>query len=239
MRPSARGPRYARPVLELLGIAAVSFGVGLSGAMSPGPLTVLTIREAARRGWWAGPIATLGHGVIELLTVALLALGLAAYIDTESAAAAVIALAGGAILVWMGASMLRGLPGTSLRETVRAGSGDVAIAVAAGPTLEAMRRVAPLGALVSVSNPYWVIWWATVGAALTVESLDFGWSGPVAVFVGHILSDLVWLTVVAVAVASGTRWMGDRAYRGLMGVCALFLLGIGAYFAVTGVRWFL
>lgn len=226
-------------MLELLGIAAVSFGVGFSGAMSPGPLTVLTIREAARRGWWAGPIATLGHGVIELLTVALLALGLAAYIDTESAGAAVIAVAGGTILVWMGATMLRGLPRMSLRETAHAASGGGAVAVAAGATAEAVRRVAPLGALVSISNPYWVIWWATVGAALTVESLDSGWPGPIAVFVGHILSDLVWLTFVAFGVASGMRWMGDRAYRGLIGGCAVFLLGIGAYFAVTGVRWFL
>src|SRR5690606_16807486 len=106
--------------------------------------------------------------------------------------------------------------------------------------LEAVRRVAPLGGLVSVANPYWVIWWATVGTALVVDSLETdGAAGPAAVFVGHILSDLVWLTFVAVVVASGARWLGDRGYRWLLGICAAFLLVIGVTFAISGVRWFL
>ena len=96
--------------------------------------------------------------------------------------------------------------------------------------------MAPLGIAVSVANPYWLIWWATVGTKLTVDSLRIGWTGPGAVFLGHIVSDLLWLTFVATLVGSGSRWLGDRAYRGLLGACAVFLLVLGLVFVVSGAR---
>ena len=89
---------------------------------------------------------------------------------------------------------------------------------------------------VSVVNPYWLIWWATVGTKLTVDSLRIGWVGPAAVFCGHILSDLLWLSFVAALVGSGSRWLGDRAYRGMLAACAAFLLVLGVLFLVSGAR---
>ncbi len=47
------------------------------GALSPGPLTTLAVREGVRRGVWAGPALAAGHGAIELALVVGLALGLA------------------------------------------------------------------------------------------------------------------------------------------------------------------
>ncbi|MPZ97893.1 MAG: lysine transporter LysE [Dehalococcoidia bacterium] len=232
----ARGAPYAPRVLELLGIGAVAFGVGLSGALSPGPLTVLAIREAPRRGWWAGPLATLGHGVVELALVVALALGLAAYVE-EGVGTAVIGLVGGATLVWMGVALARSASGASLDDEMaaagveRRGAAATSVGTHPRPDLRALLTVAPLGALVSVVNPYWMLWWATVGTKLTVDSLDAGWAGPGAVFVGHILSDLVWLTSVAFLVGSGSRWLVGRGYRVVLVVCALFLVGIGLYFA--------
>jgi threonine/homoserine/homoserine lactone efflux protein len=218
-------------VLELLGIGAVAFGVGLSGALSPGPLTILAIREGARRGVWAGPLATAGHGAVELTVVVLLALGLAAYVDRDSPATAVIALAGGAILLWMAWGLFRSLPSARLPAGGAAAPGEAA---RRGLTLEAARGVVPLGALVSVVNPYWWVWWATVGTKLTSDSLSAGWAGPGAVFAGHIVSDLAWLTFLAFAAGSGARWLGDRGYRALLAVCAIFLLALGLFFGTTG-----
>ena len=57
-----------------------------------------------------------------------------------------------------------------------------------------------------------------------------------AFYVGHALADFVWYTFVAVAVTSGGRVMGPRLYRGLLMACGLFLLGLGAWFLVVGVR---
>jgi len=221
---------------EWLTIAAVAFAVGLSGALSPGPLTVLAIREGARRGWWAGPFATAGHAVAEGVTIVLLALGLSAYVASGSPAMTAISIVGGLVLVWMGWSTARSVPTASLAARVaQAASGETG-ASRRGPSFAAFRVVALLGIAVSVANPYWIIWWATVGTKLTVDSLHIGWSGPLAVFLGHIVSDLLWLTFVATLVGSGSRWLGDRAYRGLLGACAVFLLVLGVVFVVSGAR---
>ena len=211
---------------ELAAIAAVAFTVGLSGALTPGPLTVLAIREATVFGVRAGPLATLGHAIAEAVTVVVLALGLSAALDDESPLTAVIALVGGGILVYLGVDLFRTLPRAELTP---------AFVTAPGETTASARRVVLLGILVSVGNPYWVIWWASAGTKLTADSLDAGFAGPVAVFGGHIVSDLAWLTLMAWLVHSGRRWFGRRAYRGLLGVCGLFLLGLGAYFVGSGI----
>jgi threonine/homoserine/homoserine lactone efflux protein len=214
--------------LELLAIAAVAFAVGLSGALSPGPLSVLAIREATVFGVRAGPLATLGHGIVEAALVVALALGLSRALEGNGAPTALIGLAGGAILVYLGVALLRSLPRAELAPAIEAGARAGARTAAAG-------RVVLLGALVSVGNPYWVIWWASVGTKLTADSLEAGVAGPGAFFAGHILSDLAWLTLLASAVHSGRRWFGRRAYRGLLAVCGVFLVALGVFFVGSGV----
>src|SRR3990172_5776081 len=101
-------------MLALLAIFGTSFVVSLSGALMPGPLFTLTVRETLRRGFWAGPVVTVGHAVIELALVIGLAVGLKRFLQDEGPATAAIALAGGAFLLWMGYEMLRSAPRQSL-----------------------------------------------------------------------------------------------------------------------------
>ncbi len=222
---------------EWLAVAAVAFGVGLSGALSPGPLTILAMREGARRGWVAGPFATAGHAVAEGVTIVLLALGLSRYVGSDSLTTTGISLVGGLVLLWMAWTTARSVPTASLAKRVaQVAADDAPSAPRRDRSFGAFRAVALLGIAVSVANPYWLIWWATVGTKLTVDSLHIGWSGPLAVFLGHIVSDLLWLTFVATLVGSGSRWLGDRAYRGLLGACAAFLLVLGVLFVASGAR---
>ena len=46
-------------------IPLTSFIVALSGALMPGPLLTVTVGEAARRGFWAGPLIIVGHALLE------------------------------------------------------------------------------------------------------------------------------------------------------------------------------
>ena len=59
-------------------------------------------------------------------------------------------------------------------------------------------------------------------------------SGAWPFFAGHILADLAWYSLVAVAVAGGRRFLTDRLYRGLIAVCAAFLVVFAGYFAYAG-----
>lgn len=197
-----------------------SFLVGLSGAATPGPLLMVNITEVARRGFWAGPAVALGHSLLELFTVALLAVGLSPIL---SHAAGGVGLLGGTFLIWIAVKTLRAAPHLSLAAEI----------AAARPGLTAGPIVA--GVTASISNPYWLVWWATVGAGFTLTSLTLGVAGLAAFYLGHISADFAWYSFVAALVATGRRYMTDPVYRALLVACAVFLLALAAFFILSGV----
>src|SRR3990172_4629018 len=98
----------------LSAIFGTSFVVSLSGALSPGPLTTMAVREGARTGFWAGPALALGHGLIELVLVVGLALGLNELLDRDPVTATT-ASAAGAFLISLGVRTIRAAPALELR----------------------------------------------------------------------------------------------------------------------------
>jgi threonine/homoserine/homoserine lactone efflux protein len=222
---------------SVIGIAVTSFLVGLSGAMMPGPVLSVTIgetvarvrgsatdggpgpRRLALRAALAGPLVVLGHGLLEIALVAAVLLGLGTLL-TRTPVVGTVGLLGGAVLLWMGWGMFASL------STLRLDT--------AAPD----RRMHPVlaGILTSLSNPYWALWWATVGLSYIALSLRLGWVGLTFFYVGHVLSDLAWYSAVSLALAMGRRLITDRTYRGLVTACAVFLVGFGLYFGYAGAR---
>ena len=215
------------PVATLPIIFVTSFAVGLSGAVTPGPLLVYDIREALTRGFSAGPLVAAGHSVLELLVVVGLAIGVARFLETDLSGS-VIALLGGLFLLWMGWGMVR-RPG---RHAIPAGD---EVAPGAGSRRGPLSTVAG-GALVSMSNPFWSLWWATIGLSYIIWASDLGVAGLASFYTGHILSDILWFSVVSFAVATGRGVLTPALYRGLISVCGLFLLALGAYFILSGAK---
>ncbi len=205
--------------MTLGGIAMSSFVLGFSGAMMPGPLLTLTVTEATRRGALAGPLLIAGHALLEAILVMLLLSGLADLVQSPLIFS-LIALLGGAMLIWMGWSMMRSLPGLSLELSATETS-----------------RFSPIvsGALISLANPYFTLWWATVGIGYLVVTTERGLSGGITFYLFHILADLLWYSLIALAVSRGRALLTDKAYRGLIGACALFLLLFGGYFGYCGI----
>jgi threonine/homoserine/homoserine lactone efflux protein len=240
--------------MALLAIFANTFVISLSGALMPGPLFALSVRETLRRGFWVGPMVAAGHALIELVLVIGLALGLSKFLD-EGLGTAVIALLGGLFLLWMGYQMVRTAPRQELklepesaasgnpmssspvgyrRRLVAAMGGTDAVTTSSRP-LPMLGVLVPAGILVSVANPYWIIWWASIGMAYLTESLDYGAAGVSSFFTAHILSDFLWLSFVAFVLASGRRMMSTRTYRIILLVCGVFLLVIGVRFLYSAV----
>ena len=92
------------------------------------------------------------------------------------------------------------------------------------------------GALVTLSNPYWSLWWATIGLGYMVWATGLGSAGVTSFYVGHILADFAWYGLVAFALVTGRRLMPPLAYRILIVGCGLFLLGMGGWFVASGVE---
>lgn len=206
-------------MIAMLTIFASSFVIALSGAMMPGPLLTATIAGSSRRGFATGPLLIAGHAVLELVLVIILLAGLAPFFRLP-AVFIVTALAGAVILLCMGIGMFRTLPSITL-------SFDSNARQINNPLLN--------GIVMSLSNPYWIIWWASIGIGYIVYSQKFGFLGIVFFFTGHILADLAWYSFVSAAVAGGRRFFTDRIYRGVIAVCAAFLLVFAVYFAWAGI----
>lgn len=208
----------------LLVIFVSSMVIAYSGALMPGPMLAVVVAETPRQGARAGPLVVLGHSVLELVLLAALVVGLGPLLEREGAQAA-LSLVGGAMLAVTGASMAWAV----VRDTVyldwepdAAGAGRA--------------RTVLGGVLSSLANPYWTIWWATIGLGLLTRAYALGLAGVAAFYVGHILGDLTWYSAVSGALAAGRRWISARGYRAMVGAAALFLLAMAAWFTASGLR---
>jgi threonine/homoserine/homoserine lactone efflux protein len=186
-------------------------GISLSGVLAPGPVTAAAIGMGSRNRF-AGVLMALGHGIVEFPLMVLLIFGVGRLLTRPSVSTA-IGLVGGGFLILMGVQMFRGL-GRIEAEAVP------------------MRRSGPLttGILLSAGNPYFLIWWATVGLALITTAKEFGVWAFVLFAVTHWLCDLVWLTALSWASFKGSVLLGPRSQRIVLAVCAVVMLGFGLCF---------
>ena len=210
-------------------IFASSFIIALSGALMPGPLLAVTIRHTSRQGFCAAPLLVLGHAVLEAALLCLLLFGLTEWIQGEAAIIA-IALVGSAMLLRMAAGMAREV------RTIRFTPGQEAAGsgVDDDPAGGWLRPVID-GIVTSASNPYWSLWWATIGLGYLLLSQSQGAAGILAFFSGHILADAAWYLFVGTAVSAGRGWFTDRAYRFVVAGCAVFLVFFALSFGYLGV----
>jgi len=144
---------------------------------------------------------------------------------------AVLALVGGGMLLVMAVLMLAGVRRADA-SALSAGAGSDGSGGA--PPAAGIGRTVLAGSLVSMSNPYWWVWWATIGMGYMASAARWGWLGVGVFFVGHILSDLAWYWLVTWAVSRGRRLLTDRSYRLLIAACALVLVAFAASFLGMG-----
>jgi threonine/homoserine/homoserine lactone efflux protein len=207
-------------VIALTTIFTTSFVIAFSGAMMPGPLLSITISESPKRGLWTGPLLIAGHGILEMALIVALLLGLAPFLNRPEVFVGT-ALGGTLVLLWMAWGMLRALPHLTLNEDPGAQKG---------------RNLMLSGLLLSIANPYWTIWWVSIGLGYILHSMTYGKWGVVAFFSGHILADLLWYTAISTALWRGKQFLSDRVYRCLIGACALFLIVFALLFARAGLK---
>jgi threonine/homoserine/homoserine lactone efflux protein len=203
------------------------FIISLTGALSPGPLTTVAIVEGTRRGKWSGYRLALGHGVVEVIYVAAIALILWYGRETflqQPQLVGLIAIVGGLFLIWMGWAM--GYGAWKYRLSLEGSASD-----------EIKLGLVPTGALVSISNPYWWLWWALITPLYIEQSLAWGVLGVAILFVVHWSTDLGWLTSLSWLTGSGRALFSPRVYRLVLIICGGALIFFGVTFIVAGINF--
>ncbi|ABP66236.1 Lysine exporter protein (LYSE/YGGA) [Caldicellulosiruptor saccharolyticus DSM 8903] len=208
--------------MALWGIFISAFLIGFSGAMMPGPMLGVTIDGSLKKGWTAGPLTVLGHGMLELILIVIMTFGLKDFF-TNPTVAGFVGLFGGAFLAWMGYGMIKsGInKSVSLENQITGNSAG-------------MRNLVLAGALVSATNPYFILWWASTGMELIRQSYTLGLIGVLFFFIGHILSDFVWYSAISMALSRGKKLISDVVYRWIILLLGIFILAFSIYFINSG-----
>ena len=199
--------------------------LALSGVLMPGPLLTIAIGESLRRGFVTGPLLILGHGLLELALIVAIVNGLSTFLKKDPVMGTV-AIIGGVILFWMGWKMIKEAKRTYLSLKERPVGG--------------IKTLHPIlsGILVSLSNPYWTIWWATIGLGYMMTAMEYGLMGLVVFFVGHISADFLWFSLVSYGISTGRKVLSDKLYQWITRCCGFFLILFGIYFLMVGFRYF-
>ena len=209
-------------ITAALALGVSAFLIGLTGAMSPGPYLTMTITRTITRGPRSAALMLVGHALLEGALLVGFAFGLQAVLAAP-VVHRTLSVVGGGFLVWMAYGLLRGaLRGAMIAE----GSAEMPAQPQSGSVWQ--------GVVVSLSNPYWSLWWATIGVKLAVDGLAIGPIGVVAFFIGHELADVAWYGFVIAATARGRSLLTPTVYRTVIGACAVFLLYLGARFILEG-----
>ena len=190
--------------------------ISLSGVMMPGPMFAMTVAKSYRTPW-AGAQVSLGHAVIEFPLILLIYFGFAGFFQNNTVQV-VLSLLGGGMIIWLGVSMFRARAKVVQRGTDLPYSAFVA------------------GIVTSGLNPFFLLWWATIGLLLVMKFRDFGTAGLIALIITHWLCDLAWLTLVSVSIHRTQRFLGQSIQQGIFVLCSVLLVGFGGWYLISGIR---
>ena len=187
--------------------------ISLSGVLAPGPVMTSAI-AAGTKSKYAGIFISLGHSAIELPLLAAIALGIG-FIFEHPVAKTSIGLIGGAYLLWMGWQMFKELKNYHQAKLSLNSK---------GPFMT--------GFILSATNPYFTLWWATVGLNLAKDAASLGYLAIILFAIVHSLCDMTWLEIVSFTSYKGTKLLSEKNQKNVLAACAAAIIFFGIYFIV-------
>lgn len=202
--------------MNLLDFGIEVIALSASGVLTPGPLFFANLAYGTHHYKWSGIKIAYGHTAVELPLIIILAAGLFTF-DTAKKYASVVGLIGGiAILAFAGLQIA-----SIIKEKPRHDTSS--IAGNKGPFI--------VGIALSALNPFFILWWFTVGSKLIVDSAAFGLATGVAIlFALHIWMDYAWLVSTAYLASKGAFVLKSKYYPTLLLGLTVVLIYYGLSF---------
>jgi threonine/homoserine/homoserine lactone efflux protein len=186
--------------------------VSVSGVMAPGPLFAANVSYGLKGGAKTGIKMAIGHTIVELPLVILLGIGVFS-LEIFPEFRTIISILGAITLFVFATLQIK----TALRKE---------------KTKISNPKQGPLvaGILLSALNPFFIIWWLSIGFKLISDAMIL-WSfgGILIMFVLHIWMDFVWLGAVSFFASKSSGILSNRNYKVLM----LGISGMLVYFGIT------
>jgi len=199
----------------LVSFAIMVIAISASGVMSPGPLFAANVVYGLKEGKIAGLKIAAGHTVVEFPLIVFLGLGTISF-ETFPEYRILITV--------IGAIGLFVFAGLQIKSIFRKDFGDKS-----NPSKNSFFA----GILLSALNPFFLIWWLTIGFVLITESIMlWGFSGILILFIFHIWMDYVWLFAVAGFASKAKNILSNRNYKILIIGLSILLIYFGVDFLI-------
>jgi threonine/homoserine/homoserine lactone efflux protein len=206
-------------VIEVL---VASFLVGLTGAVSPGPMSASILGMSHKKPLLSTAGLVAGHGIVEAAIIIGIIFGLSSLpYQTE------IALLGCVTIVILGVLQFMSEPEKAGARAEREDSSESDLEQPAIRWGATARAPFVAGIVLTLSNPYWWIWWLTFGAGFLALQPAYA-----AFFVGHISADLVWFGILAFMASRGAKILGEK-YRWVVKGSGIAMAAFGVIFAYS------
>ena len=198
-------------MIQIIEFAILVIIISASGVMSPGPLFAANITYGLREGVKAGIKIAIGHSIVELPLVILLAIGVFS-LEIFPEFRTIISI--------FGAITLFGFAGIQIT-TVLKKKKNILNKPKQGPIVT--------GILLSALNPFFIVWWLTIGFKLISDAmLIWAFAGILIVFVLHIWMDFAWLGITAFLASKSKGIISNTNYK-------VIILGLSATLIYFGI----
>lgn len=208
----------------MIEIFVFSFLIALTGALAPGPVLTFTIyKSVQKRGYLAGFFIMLGHATLEFALICLLLLGASLFFQNVLFLT-IIGIVGGIFLVVFGILVIKDtykkdftIDFEVTEEDIKGYKGNSFLG----------------GIIVSLSNPFWTLWWAVIGLSFMIN-FNISFENPTGLllfFLGHELGDFAWYVPISIFVYFGGKSLNPKIFKYVLYGCGIFMIGFGIYLA--------
>jgi len=197
----------------ILPFAVMVIAISASGVMSPGPLFTANIVYGLKEGKIAGLKIAMGHTVVEFPLIVFLGLGTIS-LETFPEYRILITVIGAIGLFVFAGLQIKSIFGKDFRNKTNSNKNSFLA-----------------GIFLSALNPFFIIWWLTIGIVLITESIAlWGFSGIIILFIFHIWMDYVWLFAVAGFASKAKNVLSNNNYKILIVGLSILLVYFGIQF---------
>ena len=190
--------------------------ISLSGVIMPGPVFAVTIAKGYE-DLKAGIKIAIGHAAVEIPLIAAIFFGLDTFFKDDLVFTA-IGLLGGFLLFYMSKDVL--FPPKKIIVTEKKGT-------AYGSFVSGM--------ITTAINPYFLLWWAMVGAALIIGAIQFGLLMLPIFAIVHVTCDFAWYQLVSTFTYKSKKLWDEKKHRYLFIFSGLIMLFFGIYFILSSI----
>jgi len=212
--------------MTLLDIGLQIILVSVSGVLSPGPLFFANLVLSKNGGFWSGIKIAIGHTIVELPVVILYSIPLIIF-TSQSVTFSInfISFIGGISLISFGILFVVKIISKNNKHNY---------------IIESSRIEKPViaGMLFTGINPFFFLWWISVGIKLISDSIALlGYPIGIAfLFLVHVWMDYAWLGLTSYFASRGISVLRSQYHKFIILILTIPLFYYGINFVLTAIR---